>query len=330
MRKIHWGRIAAVALAGAAIVGAGCAGGGTIPAAQSLSNPNSGVAHKNSSPMTWQLMAGGNRGGEAFQALNFFSDTITIDEGDSVTWTNGGNAHTITFFAGWKKPRQPIGAPYGGSTYDGKVYTSSGFTAPGQTYTLTFPKAGTYPYSCIFHGPEMAGVVIVQPAGTAYPHPQSYYTSQGNAEMNRELDGAVGSLDEFPFADGGTTLAAGIAPGLAQNAPTHSTVLRFVDGDSLGSGTITVPVGTTITWSNQSNNEPHTVTFPRPGHTPPPWLTPGHAPIGGPTYDGSHLTDSGAFFPGQSYSLTFTATGDFTYYCLFHDFVGMIGTVKVQ
>jgi plastocyanin len=203
----------------------------------------------------------------------------------------------------------------------------------GQTYTLTFPKPGTYTYYCLFHPPEMSGQVIVQPAGTPYPHTQGYYTGQGFAAGNNDLSGAQASIALFPYADGGTTLAAGIAPGMATGSPSRSSVWRFLDAKNLWSS-VTIPANTTITWVNQSNNEPHTVTFPVAGQPLPPDENPGSPPSGGPAYDGSTLTNSGPFgtaigLPTNSYSLKFTKRGTFVYYCLFHDDYGMIGTVKV-
>jgi plastocyanin len=315
------------------LFGAGCSGAGNISPSQSLSAESGTLslpgARQNAGPQNWQIIAGANTSNESFEALDFFNDTITIDEGDSITWSVGGAAHTVTFFGHLKKPRFPVVAPFGGSTYDGTVYTSSGIVFPGVTYTLTFPKAGTYPFACLFHGPEMTGVVTVNPKGTPYPHPQAYYTHLGLISQRQDLAAAFGALAEFPYADGGTTLAAGISPGLSQIGPTDSTVYRFLDRHRIG-GTVSIPLGTTLTWFNQSNNEPHTITFPILGQPLPGWLVPGAPRFGGKTYDGTHITHSGILFPGQDYSLTFTAKGTYTYYCLFHDFDGMIGTVIVQ
>jgi len=289
----------------------------------------SGRSGDSSTGQTWFVTAGANLSNQAFQALNFFDNTITIDQGDSVTWTIGGNQHTITFFGKRTQPFMPITKRYGGDTYDGSIYTSSGIMFPGQQYTLKFTKPGTYAYQCLFHGPEMAGVIVVQNKGAVYPHTQAYYDRQAAISERHELDLAVGSLDEFPFTHGGTTLAVGIAPGLASGPPSTGTVLRFLDSDVLNDK-VTIPVGTTLTWMNESNNEPHTVTVPKPGHTPPPGKNPFAPPSGGNTYDGSQLVHSGPLFPGQGFSLTFLVKGTFTYYCLVHDDLGMIGTVVVK
>jgi plastocyanin len=311
---------------------AGCGGAAGVPASPSVIAPAVIPPSKALGPNTaqnWQVTVGANLHEQAFQALNFFDNSITIDQGDSITWTVGGNEHTVTFFAKRNQPFFPLNKRYGGDTYDGNIYTSSGILFTGQSYTLKFTKPGTYPYQCLFHGPKMAGVVVVQNKGAVYPHTQSYYDQQGAISARHELDAAIGSLDEFPFTSGGTSLAAGIAPGLSSGPQSYPTVLRFLDSDTLGD-TVKVPVGTTLTWVNETNNEPHTVTFPKPGHTPPPSKNPFAPASGGNVYDGSHLVNSGPLFPGQSFSLTFVVKGTFTYYCLVHDGLGMIATVIVK
>lgn len=93
---------------------------------------------------------------------------------------------------------------------------------------------------------------------------------------------------------------------------------------------VTVAVGSTVTWTNLSNNEPHTVTF-APAGAPFPALNPFSPPSGGNTYDGTALVNSGVLQPGKSFSLTFTKAGTYTYHCIFHDDTeNMIGTVIVQ
>ena len=326
--------LAAMCSALFAVVLAACSGAGgpaTTSPTQPLIGPVGSSGVRPAGATTWFVNVGGNRDDNAFNALNFFNDTITIDEGDSIQWTTQGEIHTVTFFGRRTQPIIPIFKRYGDGTYNGQFYQSSGFMVSGQTYTLKFTKAGTFQYQCLLHGPVMAGTVIVQRAGTPYPHPQSYYDQQGKAELTRELDAAIGSLDEFPYTDGGTHLALGISPGLNTAPMSPSTVLRFLDSDNVTpNSVVTITRGTTLTWTDLTSNEPHTVTFPIAGHVPPPGENPFGPPSGGSTYDGKHPRNSGALFPGQSYSLTFTAKGTFKYYCLFHDGFGMIGTVVVK
>ena len=90
---------------------------------------------------------------------NFFEPgTVTIEVGDSVTWTNDGRLpHTATaageFDTGLLQPKDA-------------VFVGS----PGQSYTVTFNEAGTFPYICTIH-PDMTGTVVVEAAGTTAPGP---------------------------------------------------------------------------------------------------------------------------------------------------------------
>ncbi len=92
---------------------------------------------------------------------------------------------------------------------------------------------------------------------------------------------------------------------------------------------VTIPVGTTLTFVNRSNNVPHTVTFPALGQAPPEG-PPFQAATGGNTYDGTALVNSGVVPPGGTFKLTFTKPGTYPYYCLFHDDEeGMVASVTV-
>jgi plastocyanin len=68
--------------------------------------------------------------------------TVTIQVGDTVTWTNlDSAAHTAT----------DTGS---GALFDGVMST-------GESFSYTFTRAGTFDYFCTFH-PEMTGTVIVE------------------------------------------------------------------------------------------------------------------------------------------------------------------------
>jgi len=72
---------------------------------------------------------------------NFFSpQSVTVNVGDTVTWTNNGNAvHN--------------------SVNSGTFPWNSGTLSSGQSYSVTFMQAGTFSYSCTIHG--FNGTVIV-------------------------------------------------------------------------------------------------------------------------------------------------------------------------
>lgn len=303
---------------------AGCQGGS-----------DNGITPKTpSGPLAFTVQAGGSDQNEALQSLQFYPATITIDAGDSITWRYpAGEPHTVTFLGPQSAPPPPndpsVPAPAGGTSYDGSTYTSSGFVLGGGTYTLTFPKAGTYTYYCLIHG-EMVGKVVVQPAGTAYPALVGSIVQQVPAALAADLKTASDAVAQFPYANGGTHLVAGIAAGLGTPPLTNASVVRFLDGNSLTDTTVTVAAGTTVTWTNRDTNLPHSVTFPVAGQQLPS-MPPFSPPAGGTTYDGTALTNSGPLMPGQSYSLTFTKPGTYQYFCLFHDDTEhMSGTVVVQ
>jgi plastocyanin len=315
-------RLLQAAAAMAAAVLAACGGGSN----NSLPAPKM--------PQSWTVQAGGSAQNEALQALQFYPSTITIDAGDSITWTYpAGEPHTVTFLGPKSSPPPPndpsVSAPAGGATYDGSTYTSSGFILGGGKYTLTFPKAGTYTYYCLIHG-EMVGTVIVQSAGAKYPHDITEIVNGVPSAVAADLKTATDALAAFPYTAGGPHLAAGLSAGLGAGAPNAASVVRFLDGDQLSDTSVTIKAGSTLTWTNLDNNLPHTVTIAPAGQTFPA-MNPFSPPLGGTTYDGTQLVNSGPLFGGQSFSLTFTTPGTYTYHCLFHDETeNMIGTVVVQ
>ena len=85
-------------------------------------------------------------------------------------------------------------------------------------------------------------------------------------------------------------------------APAQAANEVFIIGSTFMPGTTTVPVGTTVTWTNQDNGE-HTVT------------------------SNTGLFDT-ELFTGESSSYTFTEPGTFDYHCIPHS--GMIGQVVVE
>src|SRR5579872_5736860 len=132
------------------------------------------VASADSTATHWRVTVGAQSPDMGIQISTYFPNDITIDAGDSVTWTSQtAEPHTITFLAvGQTAPQDPFSPPAGGNMYSGSGYFNSGpmmgEPAPGfvQSYTLTFNQPGTYTYVCLFH-PFMTGTVHVQAAGAA-------------------------------------------------------------------------------------------------------------------------------------------------------------------
>lgn len=99
---------------------------------------------------------------------------------------------------------------------------------------------------------------------------------------------------------------------------------------------LTVDVGDTVNWTVGSG-EFHTVTFLSGNPAPPlivftstgPAFNPDAvAPSGGPTYDGTGISNSGLLFQGQQHSVTFAASGNYPFLCLIHG--DMKGVLHVQ
>lgn len=301
-----------------------------------LSGCSSNVAGTQPVPIgaaLWPVTAGASASAEALQALRFYPQSITVNAGDTVQWAfPAGEPHTVTLLGPrttLPTPNDPTNAaPAGPTTYDGSAYASSGFRLLGQTYSMTFTKPGTYTYHCLIH-PGMTGQISVQAPGSHHPANQAAYIAQAQAQTKTDLAAAASSIASFPYAAGGPHLVAGMAPGMAMGPPSALTVMRFLDGPTLSDTSVTIAAGQTVTWTNQSNNEPHTVTI-APAGAAFPTLNPFGPATGGNIYDGTTLVSSGVLSPGQSFSLQFTKPGTYTYHCLFHDDTeNMIGTVVV-
>lgn len=107
-------------------------------------------------------------GGSAFAASvsvsigdNFYDpDTVTIGVGDTVNWTNNGQApHTVTADDG---------------SFDSSPDCPADIDAcmqAGDTYGQTFSDPGTFSYFCKVHGQSMSGTVVVEAGGTTTPPP---------------------------------------------------------------------------------------------------------------------------------------------------------------
>ena len=73
------------------------------------------------------------------KSYRFEPDTITIDAGETVTWTNDDNfTHTVEVEVG----------------DDHEV-------EPGDSFSVTFDEPGTFRYVCTLHSKDMDGEVIV-------------------------------------------------------------------------------------------------------------------------------------------------------------------------
>jgi plastocyanin len=110
--------------------------------------------------------------GDKLIAVNRFEpQTVTVKAGQKVTWHDASPfmPHTVSFSPHFKTPSDkgaflPVGVKAGARYSSGESH--SGIFGPkppfpADTFSLTFAKAGTYPYICLLH-PGMAGTVKVE------------------------------------------------------------------------------------------------------------------------------------------------------------------------
>jgi plastocyanin len=90
---------------------------------------------------------------------------ITVQAGDTVTWTNeSGMAHTVTAYS----DSLPDGADYfssghASSEQDARANIADELLQPDQVFKVTFDEPGTYRYFCIPHEDSgMTGTVVVE------------------------------------------------------------------------------------------------------------------------------------------------------------------------
>ena len=309
----------------------------------------SGTPKAAAAATTWQLIVGGNSKDNAVTVNAFLPTAITLNAGDTITWAFHG-FHTVTFLSGTPRPAVEVPSgedhllmlnptvftPVGGPNYDGSGFVNSG--PPNQTtrsFSLTFTKAGTYPYVCLIHA-GMAGQVVVQAKGGAYPMTQAQVDAAGNAEFYSKLEQganliANAHLTSQPGANGTTNYTA-----LAGAGGNQVSLLRFLPGE------ITLKAGDSITWVMNDPHEIHTVTFydaagkppmfsePRPqANGPPKLIIPHSVPENDTAVDSHDLYNSGILTPGTSYTFTFPKPGTYTYICAVHG-PNMTGKVIVE
>jgi plastocyanin len=209
---------------------------------------------------------------------------ITVNQGDTVQLTlidNDTVAHDLA-----------IGPPYNimiNATVPGLVNDMTGehFTTaatnnspgvtvtgtPGNvsaTYSFVAKYAGIYEFVCTYHAEVgMIGYLTVLP-NAAY-------------------------AEKVPA--GHASMTAGVNVTIPAGAASNTKVQGYAPDE------ITVPVGNTVTWTNQ-DSAPHTVT----------------------ANDASF--DSGNLAPKQAYSFSFTNAGTYNYHCVYHPW--MTGSVVVK
>lgn len=297
----------------------------------------------------------------------FFPSRLKIHVGDTVIFKSD-DFHTATYLAGKKPSDFPIfvkdssggtytgisdanGAPFwfngmpkflyngaalapsGPTTIQRGVFSSSGVLSK-QGYSFTFTRQGDYTFHCLVH-PMMTLHVTVKPR-------------KARVDSTRRVAGEV---------QGEVAFGVKVASQLDKLAPTqpntvYAGVGKMVPGGSVELMTfkpqvLTVKVGTTVTWVNDSAMEPHNMIFgptdyakqtlqnwdliptgPGAANQVYPFFFYGSDPLTGPySYDGTNhgngflatpvIGPMGSGLPTQ-FAITFTKAGDYTYFCGIH------------
>ena len=291
----------------------------------------------------WQAGAGASTDTEAVQANSFLPRSLTVDVGDSITWTvNSGEFHTITFLSGADAPplivigpngpdiNPAVAAPSGGPDYDGTGIVNSGLLFKGGQTTVNFTKAGTFSFLCLVHA-GMAGSVTVQGTGAAYPASQAEWNTSARVTGNRIL--AAGRMLQARTLAAARASGAGqaaVGTGASIGADGSLAIMRFLPGR------LVIHAGGSVTWTNHDPETPHTVTFgeepgggPLGAFAPSGAAVPGHATLTSP----DEAANSGFIGAGLPFGTTFTATfvnpGTYRFICALHDDLGMTGTITV-
>jgi hypothetical protein len=109
--------------------------------------------------------------------MSFVPQAATINPGTTVTWTNNDSVtHTVTSDSG---------------------IFNSGSLAPGQSFSFTFPSAGTFTYHCTIH-PYMTGSIVVTSASTNVS-PSTGSVNAANPTSNLPGLPTTGAGGEAPF-----------------------------------------------------------------------------------------------------------------------------------
>lgn len=146
--------------------------------------------------------------------------TVTVNEGEKVTWKNQSGFHNVVFDDGsYTQPSEPSVSMW--------------------SVDRVFPTAGTFKYHCGFHGTAMAGTVVVQGAGTPPP------TGGGADTTPPDIDGLKVTPGTFCNRKTKTCKRTGalIRFKLDEEAKITGRIIRRKDNKRVGSLSISATAG---------------------------------------------------------------------------------------
>lgn len=296
---------------------------------------------------TWQVTVGVQTANGTISGMAFTPSQIFVKQGDTVVWTVGAKEiHTVTFgnppadtdnegaegignplLNAFEELEEQFGTPAGGASFDGVSYynsgvmttmpEASGFPQAIQHYALAInAPVGDYTFYCLVHGPMMSQVVHVIPSDQAYPFTQAQYNAQA-ARQTAQI-----------FAQGWRAYAktvSNVAPNTVSVGASvdagQADVMRFLHLNT------SIKVNQTVTFTNMTG-DPHTVTIGQEQGIL------GYGDLNN-VRQGDNVSSGlfGAAFTGfglpESVTFRFTQPGVYHFYCVFHDYEGMVGTITV-
>lgn len=163
----------------------------------------------------------------------FTTASITVNVGDTVTWTNGGTvAHT--------------------STSDTGVWDSGAMNV-GTSFSFTFTSAGTFPYHCSFHqGLGMVGTVTVNAAPPPPTPPAISSSLSATAIVNLAFNYTVQASGSTPVTFTASPLPDGLAfngtniTGVPTTAGTFNVTLTATNSAGVDTQTLVIVVSATL------------------------------------------------------------------------------------
>lgn len=322
----------------------------------------------------------------------FFPRSMRVVEGTTVTWRQETpRNHTVTFLAGGRIPPDSIRQPEGASLpemrnplaeyptlpdgpWDGTSFINSGRMQAGDSFSVTFARAGAYEFVCIPHflRDGMAATVEVVPPGTAGVTTQEQVDQEVAAEFaalqaqtdemvatrsprasienangtrtwfvrvgtdwRQEADGRVGRLTLRAFLPGDLSIRQGdsVVWYTDSRVPVHTVTFPVQNAPPLGRWTPRLQDGSLVPIEMLQPNgayvgDPNSLDWPRIVEDPTISVPSRPSPVYDPTryFNSPQLRDEPQ---GRAWSLTFDTPGTFSYLCIPHVDIGMIGSITV-